>query len=141
VLSDELHFTIVAEFQGNELNGTRYVPLFGDRQPTVVLAEFVSTAEGTGIVHIAPAFGEDDFNVAKGRRPSSRAARQTRCRFDAHLPLVGGLFFTDANAVIMKSLASRAYCTNARCTNIAIRSVGVASAAHVLCAKGVVSFA
>jgi len=49
VLSDELHFTVVAEFQGNELSGTPYVPLFGDGQPTVVLAEFVNTAEGTAL--------------------------------------------------------------------------------------------
>jgi len=39
VLSDELHFTIVAEFQGNELNGTRYVPLFAtDSQPSCSLS-------------------------------------------------------------------------------------------------------
>ncbi|MGA3199155.1 MAG: isoleucine--tRNA ligase [Halobacteriota archaeon] len=107
VLSDELHFTIVAEFQGNELSGTRYVPLFGDGQPTVVLAEFVNTAEGTGIVHIAPAFGEDDFNVAKAEGLPLVQLVKPDGRFDDHVPLVGGLFFTDANATIVKTLASR----------------------------------
>jgi len=107
VLSDQLHFTVVAEFQGKELKGTPYVHLFGDAQPTVVLAEFVSTAEGTGIVHIAPAFGEDDFNVAKAEGLPFVQLVKPDGRFDDHVPLVGGLFFTDANATILKTLASR----------------------------------
>jgi len=90
-------------------------------------------------VHIAPAFGEDDFNVAKARRPSTRCSsvKPDGC-FDDHVPLVGGLFFTDANAIILKALESRACCTNARCTNTATLFVGAGCAAYVLCAKGVV---
>lgn len=63
---------VVREFDGTELVGKRYVPPFGvyhdrlgDRTPywTVIEADFVTLDAGTGIVHIAPAFGEDDFNV------------------------------------------------------------------------------
>jgi len=57
------------------LRNSRYIPLFDlsrilskeeiNKNYRLVLGDFVSTAEGTGIVHIAPAFGEDDFNVGK----------------------------------------------------------------------------
>ena len=106
VLSDE-HFVVIDEFQGRDLYGIRYEPLYGEGKPSVVLAEFVSTAEGTGIVHIAPAFGEDDFNVAKAEGLPLVQLVRPDGRFDDHVPLVGGLFFADANAVIVKDLASR----------------------------------
>lgn len=60
---------IVEEMKGSALEGLRYVPLFDffkDRDSrffSVTTADFVSTEDGTGIVHIAPAFGEDDFQV------------------------------------------------------------------------------
>lgn len=56
------------DIKGSELIGKRYKPLFenhGDAAHKVVAADFVTTEEGTGIVHIAPAFGEDDYALAK----------------------------------------------------------------------------
>lgn len=60
----------VNRFKGSGLAGIEYEPLFPYYQDTpnafrVVAAEFVSVSDGTGIVHIAPAFGEDDFKVGK----------------------------------------------------------------------------
>jgi len=61
---------IVGRLQGSDLIGRRYEgPLFelGDREPggyPVIGGEFVTTEDGTGLVHIAPAFGEDDYGVA-----------------------------------------------------------------------------
>ncbi|OGH91960.1 MAG: hypothetical protein A2534_01195 [Candidatus Magasanikbacteria bacterium RIFOXYD2_FULL_39_9] len=60
-------FSIV---KGARLKGLEYEPLFPYYKDTpnafrVVAAEFVSTTDGTGVVHIAPAFGEDDFKVGK----------------------------------------------------------------------------
>jgi isoleucyl-tRNA synthetase len=61
---------IVDRFPGRDLVDRRYEgPVFAlsDRQPTgypVIAGEFVTTEDGTGIVHIAPAFGEDDYAVA-----------------------------------------------------------------------------
>jgi isoleucyl-tRNA synthetase len=59
-------------FKGSDLVGLNYEPLFPyffakqkEGAFRVVAADFVSTDSGTGIVHIAPAFGEDDMNVAK----------------------------------------------------------------------------
>lgn len=68
---DTSAITIQEECSGEALAGMRYEPMFGyfaNVSPDffrVTTADFVSTEDGTGIVHIAPAFGEDDFNVGK----------------------------------------------------------------------------
>ncbi|MDR0331203.1 MAG: isoleucine--tRNA ligase [Chitinispirillales bacterium] len=62
---------VIREMKGVDLAGLRYEPMFDffkDRDPrffSVTVADFVSTEDGTGIVHIAPAFGEDDFLVGQ----------------------------------------------------------------------------
>ncbi|MBL0047211.1 MAG: isoleucine--tRNA ligase [Bacteroidetes bacterium] len=64
-------FQIIKEIKGSELEGIKYEQLLNFSQPTdgaafrVVLGDFVTTEDGTGIVHIAPSFGSDDFRVAK----------------------------------------------------------------------------
>jgi isoleucyl-tRNA synthetase len=67
--------TTVATLKGSELVGRRYRPLFDyfadtPNAFTVLSADFVSTEDGTGIVHLAPGFGEDDQVVCeRGRDP------------------------------------------------------------------------
>lgn len=66
----EKGFEVIAELKGNDLVGLTYEPLFSYFKDTpnafrIVAAEFVTTDDGTGVVHIAPAFGEDDYNVGK----------------------------------------------------------------------------
>ncbi len=62
---------IIAEFKGSDLAGLKYEQLLPFAQPTdgdafkVIVGDFVTTEDGTGIVHIAPSFGADDFRVAK----------------------------------------------------------------------------
>ena len=63
-------YEIVAEYQGPELEGIRYEQLLPWMTPMgdafrVILGDYVSTEDGTGIVHIAPTFGADDDRVAK----------------------------------------------------------------------------
>ncbi|NVO21336.1 MAG: isoleucine--tRNA ligase [Bacteroidetes bacterium] len=64
-------FKVLAEFKGSELAGLRYEQLLPYAQPetgdafVVVTGDFVTTEDGTGIVHIAPSFGADDFKVAR----------------------------------------------------------------------------
>lgn len=60
---------VLDTFKGKKLKGTKYKPLFTFLPPEkpahfVVLADFVTTADGTGLVHLAPAFGADDMKVA-----------------------------------------------------------------------------
>lgn len=61
-------YTVTAKMKGAELVGSRYQPLFPYYADTpdafrVVAGNFVSLEDGTGIVHIAPAFGEDDYSL------------------------------------------------------------------------------
>lgn len=64
-------FKILGTFVGKDLDGMRYEQLLPFQQPEtgdafrVVIGDFVSTEDGTGIVHIAPSFGADDFRVAQ----------------------------------------------------------------------------
>jgi isoleucyl-tRNA synthetase len=70
---------IIAEFKGSDLVGLSYEPLFdyyANKQDLenrengwkIYSGDFVTTEEGTGIVHIAPAFGEDDMNLAHEKK-------------------------------------------------------------------------
>ena len=65
----------IGELMGNELVGKKYTPLFdyyadaSDLLYKIIPADYVSDADGTGIVHIAPAYGEDDFWAAKNIDP------------------------------------------------------------------------
>ncbi len=69
--SKEIPYKILAEYSGSELNEIRYEQLIPFHQPKegdafrVVVGDFVTTEDGTGIVHIAPSFGADDFKVAR----------------------------------------------------------------------------
>jgi isoleucyl-tRNA synthetase len=64
-------FKVINTFKGSELAGIQYQQLLPFAQPNdgdafkVILGDFVTTEDGTGIVHIAPSFGADDFRVAK----------------------------------------------------------------------------
>ncbi len=66
----KIPFKILAEYKGTDLEGVRYEQLIPWVKPMgdafrVVLGDFVTTEDGTGIVHIAPTFGADDDRVAK----------------------------------------------------------------------------
>lgn len=72
VLTDEKHQTLSYElkrsFKGKELVGKEYEPLFSDRGAhahKIWAADYVTLEEGTGIVHLAPAYGEEDYELAK----------------------------------------------------------------------------
>jgi isoleucyl-tRNA synthetase len=72
VLTDEKHqvldYSIEKTFKGSDLVGKEYEPLFkhrGSNAHKVWAAPYVTTEEGTGIVHLAPAYGEEDYELAK----------------------------------------------------------------------------
>jgi len=63
-------YSVVEELKGNQLINRNYEPLFSyipvDKKAWYVIpGEFVSTEDGTGVVHIAPAFGADDYEVSR----------------------------------------------------------------------------
>ena len=72
VMTDEKHqpleYSIVKTIKGSELVGKRFEPLFENRGPAahkILHADFVTTEDGTGIVHVAPAYGEDDYELCR----------------------------------------------------------------------------
>ncbi len=72
VLQDEKHqpleYSVLRELKGSELVGKSYEPLFvdrGEKAHMVWAADYVSAEDGTGIVHLAPTYGEEDFQLAQ----------------------------------------------------------------------------
>ncbi|GAC1499814.1 MAG: isoleucine--tRNA ligase [Candidatus Saccharimonadales bacterium] len=72
VLTDEKHnvvpYTLIRKFKGTELIGKSYEPLFEDQGQNahqIWNADYVNLDDGTGVVHIAPAYGEEDYLLAK----------------------------------------------------------------------------
>lgn len=72
VMTNEKHqpleYNVLKTVKGKELVGKRYEPLFENRGPNahiVLHADFVSANDGTGLVHEAPAYGEDDYELCK----------------------------------------------------------------------------
>jgi isoleucyl-tRNA synthetase len=67
----DIPFKVLEEYQGLSFDGIQYEQLIPYHQPAegdafrVILGDFVTTEDGTGIVHIAPSFGADDFRVAR----------------------------------------------------------------------------
>ncbi len=103
---------ILERHKGRDLVGRRYHPVFEHFRGEpgafrVVAADYVTTEDGTGIVHTAPAFGADDFATA-GREGVELVNPVGRdgC-FEADLALVGGLWFKDADKVICRDLKER----------------------------------
>lgn len=96
----QIPFEVVGEVKGESLQGIRYHQLMPYAQPTdgdafrVVIGDFVTTEDGTGIVHIAPSFGADDFKTAKQNGIGSltlvdRTGRFTADVNDPQFPLQG----------------------------------------------------
>jgi isoleucyl-tRNA synthetase len=73
----------------------------------VVLADYVTVDDGTGLVHQAPAFGADDMAVGRAYELPVVNPIEANGHFAAELGLVGGMFFKDADATLVKDLRER----------------------------------
>ena len=99
----------VATFTGADLVGRRYRPLFpyfaDTKHAFVVLgADFVTTEEGTGVVHMAPGFGEDDQLACAAAGIPVVCPVDDRCRFTAEVPDFEGLQVFEANQPVIRAL-------------------------------------
>ncbi len=99
----------VAAFPGGDLDGWRYEPLFPyfADQPgafRVLTDAFVSTEDGTGLVHLAPAYGEDDFRVCSAAGIGLVDPLDESCAFTEALPEYAGLFVKDADPLLIRRL-------------------------------------
>ena len=73
----------------------------------IMPGDFVSDEEGSGIVHMAPAYGADDYQAGKDFGLAVLEPVRTDGTFAAHLPLVGGMFFKDADGLLVEDLEAR----------------------------------
>ncbi|MEW4223029.1 isoleucine--tRNA ligase [Rossellomorea marisflavi] len=101
---------IVSSFKGSELEGTAYVPPFPFVSPKkghiVVSGDFVTADSGTGIVHIAPAYGEDDYQLVKDHGLSFVNVVDGQGKYTDAVPPFQGRFVKDCDVDIVKYLAA-----------------------------------
>ena len=105
------NYTIVETKTGKEYEGTEYEPLYnadlkGKKGYYVVNDDYVTLEDGTGIVHIAPAFGEDDNRVGKKYDLPYIQHVDDRGRMAVGAPFEG-VFCKDADKFILKDLKAR----------------------------------
>ena len=109
VLGEGWH--VVATVRGAELLGASYQRPFDlvdiPDAHRVVAGTFVTTEDGTGLVHLAPAFGADDLAAIRANAMTVVNPVRADGRFEEDLPMVGGLFFKDADAPLIADLAER----------------------------------
>jgi len=105
---------LVGTFAGSELVGMKYkrpldwiaYPDEGQRE-VIVAEDFVSADDGSGVVHMAPAFGADDYAAGKRHGLAFVNPVDGRGEFPASMPLVGGKFVKDADPLIIEELQRR----------------------------------
>ena len=100
---------ILGTYDGRELLGLGYLPpfgYFGDTSDAFVVLEgqFVTTEDGTGIVHLAPAYGEDDKAVTDLAGITPVTPVDAKGRFDSSVPDYAGQHVFDANKAIIADL-------------------------------------
>ncbi|HEY2027328.1 MAG TPA: isoleucine--tRNA ligase, partial [Gemmatimonadaceae bacterium] len=107
-------WTQVATMKGAELVGARYrrpidwLPYpVGSEHEIVVGESFVSADDGSGVVHMSPAFGADDYAAGRRHNLAFLQPVDSRGRFPADLPLVGGKFVKDADVELIEELKRR----------------------------------
>jgi isoleucyl-tRNA synthetase len=112
VLGDREH-TVIATRKGRELEGMKYRAPFSYAAPeggaahVVVTADYVSLEAGSGIVHTAPAFGEDDFRVAKEKKLGFLQLVRPDGTFDERVTDFAGRFCKEADRDIIRNLRAR----------------------------------
>ncbi|KAG0726115.1 Isoleucine--tRNA ligase, cytoplasmic [Chionoecetes opilio] len=120
LFKSEAQYDVLSKFKGRELEGTRYQPLFdyfqhrASRGAFRVLCDgYVSSDAGTGVVHQAPYFGEDDFRVCLGYGIIDRDDEEPICpvdnagRFTSVVRDFQGQHVKEADPVILKELQRR----------------------------------
>jgi len=105
-------YETIEEYKGFELKGIEYEPLFDYAKPDkkycfVVVDDYVTTTDGTGIVHIAPAFGEDDARVGRDNDLPFVQMINTEGKFVEGTDKLEGLFIKDADPIVLEDLKAR----------------------------------
>lgn len=109
-------YEVLEQFEGKQLVGKTYEPVFhlqnfkpNQNTYRIWSAEFVSTQDGTGVLHVAPAFGEDDLALATDHDIPVITTIDTAGKLKDNLGLIGleGKFFKSADKLIIEQLTSQ----------------------------------
>ncbi|MBP2473659.1 isoleucyl-tRNA synthetase [Crossiella equi] len=108
-LGEDAAERVVARYKGSELVGRRYTPVFPffagrENAHQVLTADYVTTEDGTGVVHIAPAFGEEDKAVTDAADIEAVVPVNSRGEFTAEVPPYAGTHVFEANKAIIRDL-------------------------------------
>ena len=109
VLGEGWH--VAATLRGSDLVGATYRPPFSlvdiPGAHLVLPGTFVTTEDGTGLVHMSPAFGADDMETSRAHGLPVVNPVRPDGRFEQPVPMVGGLFFKDADEPLVRDLSER----------------------------------
>ena len=95
---------VIKEFKGTELEGLKYVHPLYNRISPCILGDYVSTSDGSGLVHIAPGHGEDDFNVGKTYNLEILCPVDSKGYMTKESGKYEGLFYQACNEEVIKDL-------------------------------------
>ena len=99
-------YEVIREFKGKELEGLGYEHPFGLRKGKVVLANYVSAEDGSGLVHTAPGHGADDFLTGLKYKLETVMPVDSKGNFDSTAGEFKGMNVYDANQAILDKLNS-----------------------------------
>lgn len=105
-------WTVTDTYQGRDLEHWKYqrpfeLVEFDVEAHFIVLADYVTTGDGTGLVHQSPAYGADDLVVCRSYGLPVISPVTANGHFGDDVPLVGGMFFKDADPILVKDLTDR----------------------------------
>jgi len=105
----EEEYEILKTYKGSDLKGIQYEPIFDffEDNPNsfqILNDGFVSTEDGTGIVHMAPAYGEDDYRICRSEGIAMVDPLDDDCKFTHLVPDYEGQFCKEADKSIIKAL-------------------------------------
>ncbi len=105
-------YEILTKYIGTDLYGTEYEPLYNFVKPDkrawyVIADDYVTLTDGTGVVHIAPAFGEDDNRVGKDNDLPFLQLVDEQGNFSEETGKWAGTFVKDADKLVLKDLEER----------------------------------
>ncbi|MEK7510350.1 MAG: class I tRNA ligase family protein [Patescibacteria group bacterium] len=109
----ERNWRTMGEVQGEKLVGLEYEPLFDslknqpEKKHYVALGDFVSTQEGTGIVHTAVMYGEDDYQLGQRLGLPKRHTVDEEGKFNELVPQWQGMFVKDTDTLVIEDLKKR----------------------------------
>ncbi|MGE5446064.1 MAG: isoleucine--tRNA ligase [Ignavibacteriales bacterium] len=95
---------VIQKFPGKITEGLRFKHPFYERESVATLGDFVTLDTGTGIVHIAPGHGQEDYEIGKKYNLDIYAPVDARGKFTKDVEFFGGMFIYDANKNIIEKL-------------------------------------